>query len=528
MNQPVVTILGPNGQPARQQMNYAGAGAGFGGVMQGWTPSLKSADAALLPSLDLGNARAEDVVRNNAFASNGVQMHIDNIVGHLFRLSYKPMWKRLGISEEDARAFATDVEQAWLEIAEDPIGCHLDAERKRTFTMMIREGIGTHTRLGELTAAAEWIDRHDSPIKTAIKMVSPKRLGNPNRKGNTQKLSGGVETDRHGAPMAYWLRNASNTSLGFGSGLGENWQRISKTSKFGRIKFMHIFEPTEHGQSRGSNQFLTVMEQMHMLPKLQSTKLQNAIVNAMYAAVIESDLDTGAAMELIGADDKNNPMEIFLKNQLEYHQGANVRMNGVKIPHLVPGEKLNLQTSGNVDNGFVELEGSILRWMAAGLNLPYEAFAKDYRNSSYSSARASMLEGWRYYMGRRKIIASKFASMIFGLVFEELLHSKQITLPRNASRGFYEAKGAWLNASWIGAGRMAIDGLKEVKESIMRIEGGLSTYEKELALLGEDYQEVFAQQVREMKERKDAGLPRASWVNLEMIDNQREQPDSQS
>ena len=54
--------------------------------------------------------------------------------------------------------------------------------------------------------------------------------------------------------------------------------------------------------------------------------------------------------------------------------------------------------------------------------------------------------------------------MIFGLVFEELLHSKQITLPKGANRSFYEAKGAWLNANWIGAGRMAIDGLKEVKE----------------------------------------------------------------
>ncbi len=59
---------------------------------------------------------------------------------------------------------------------------------------------------------------------------------------------------------------------------------------------------------------------------------------------------------------------------------------------------------------------------------------------------------------------------------------------------------------------MVIDGLKEVKESIMRIEAGLSTYEKELALLGEDYQEIFAQQVREMQERKEAGLPMASWV----------------
>ncbi len=30
----------------------------------------------------------------------------------------------------------------------------------------------------------------------------------------------------------------------------------------------------------------------------------------------------------------------------------------------------------------------------------------------------------------------------------------------------------------------------------MRIEAGLSTYEKELALMGEDYQDIFRQQVR--------------------------------
>ncbi|MCV6589694.1 MAG: phage portal protein, partial [Marinobacterium sp.] len=101
-------IIAPNGYPARQQMNYQGAGAGFEGQLRGWHPGLKTADAALLPNLDLGNARAEDVVRNNAFASNGVQLHVDNIVGERFRLSYKPDHLALGISKENARAFARE------------------------------------------------------------------------------------------------------------------------------------------------------------------------------------------------------------------------------------------------------------------------------------------------------------------------------------------------------------------------------------------------------------------------------------
>ncbi len=58
---------------------------------------------------------------------------------------------------------------------------------------------------------------------------------------------------------------------------------------------------------------------------------------------------------------------------------------------------------------------------------------------------------------------------------------------------------------------MAIDGLKEVQESVMRIEAGLSTYEKELALMGEDYQDIFRQQVRNA-EREKAGLSRPVWI----------------
>lgn len=58
---------------------------------------------------------------------------------------------------------------------------------------------------------------------------------------------------------------------------------------------------------------------------------------------------------------------------------------------------------------------------------------------------------------------------------------------------------------------MAIDGLKEVQEAVMLIEAGLSTYEKECAKRGDDYQEIFAQQVRETMERRAAGLKPPAW-----------------
>ncbi len=508
-------ILDPaTGKPFME--SYSGAGRGFGGQLAGWNPPVRTADAALLPDLHRANARADDLSRNHGIASSGVQLHIDHIVGHLFRLSYKPRWRRLGISEDDARSFAQDVEAAWSEYAEDPIACGLDIERKRTFTMMVREAVGTHTRLGEVMAVGEWIDRSNFEFKTTIKMVSPHRVSNPHNRIAGDSLRQGVAVDRHGAAQGYWVRSTSNTGL-FGSGLGNDWTYVPRETQWGRQRFLHVFEPTDDGQTRGANQFMAVMEQLKMLSKLQHTALQSAVVNAMYAAVIESELDSTAAMQLIGGEAGMEPLQQWMTMMGDYHDGADIKMNGVRIPHLVPGERLSLLTNQGADNGFSDLERAFLRYTAAGLNVSYEQLTRDYSNSTYSSARAGMMDTWRYMMGRRKVIASRFASMIFGLWLEEAIQRGVVRPPRGARLDFYQAKSSWCHADWIGSGRLAIDGLKEVKEAVLRIESGLSTYEKELALMGEDYQETFSQQVREMAERKDAGLPSASWIATQAL-----------
>lgn len=509
MKSPSVTFFDTAGNPINAS-TYGESNA----TMAGWQPQAKTMDAALLPGLALGNARAEDVIKNNAFASNAVNLHVDNIVGHMFRLSYKPNFKRLGIKENEALAFAREVEAVWAEISDDP-NCYLDVERKRTFTMMVREAVGTHTRLGEAMAVPHWINRSDSLLRTCIKTLSPNRVSNPHGRADTSRLKGGISQDKYGAAQSYHVRSVQDGFMG--TGMGNRWDEIPKLTRHGRPRFIHIFEPTADGQTRGANQFVTVLEQLQMMPKMQKTKLENAVVNSMYAATIESEMGPEAAFDLLGGEANSKDLQNMLGRVADYHQGVSLKLGGASVPHLLPNEKLNLHTSGNVDNGYVDLESSVLRWLSAGLSVPYEQLARDYRQSSYSSARASMLEGWRHFMGRRKIIASRFATMVFRLAFEEIIHRKLVTLPRGATLDIYQGLGAWTNCDWIGTGRLAIDGLKEVKEAVLRIESGLSTYEKELANMGEDYQEVFAQQVREQEERREAGLPSASWIKAEVL-----------
>ncbi|MDU9562849.1 phage portal protein, partial [Escherichia coli] len=150
------TLLGPDGMTSlREYAGYHGGGSGFGGQLRAWNPPSESVDAALLPNFTRGNARADDLVRNNGYAANAIQLHQDHIVGSFFRLSHRPSWRYLGIGEEEARAFSREVETAWKEFAEDDCCC-IDVERKRTFTMMIREGVAMHAFNGELFVQATW------------------------------------------------------------------------------------------------------------------------------------------------------------------------------------------------------------------------------------------------------------------------------------------------------------------------------------------------------------------------------------
>lgn len=75
-----------------------------------------------------------------------------------------------------------------------------------------------------------------------------------------------------------------------------------------------------------------------------------------------------------------------MKGYARYYATNTVKLGGVRIPHLYPGDSLNLQTAQNADNGFSELEKALLRYIAAGLGVSYEQLSRDYSQVSYSSA----------------------------------------------------------------------------------------------------------------------------------------------
>lgn len=517
------TIVDSSGLPIKAS-GFTGGSDGFGGELASWKASTQSIDSALLPIFDTANARASDLARNHGYGKSGVQLHIDHIVGSQFKLVYKPNYRVLGLSPEATRDFVKDVEARFTDWAEDP-DCYIDAERKRTFTMLMREGAGTHCKTGEITSKVEAIRGMGTPYLTSIKTVNYSRVSNPNGVLDTHKLRAGVRMNRHGAAIGYYVRKGYVSDYFYGNRNVNKWVYVPRYLPWGRQQFLHYFEPEDADQTRGVNNLLAAMSKMKMLEKFQSTTLQNAIINAMYAAVIESDLPSEEVFRSLNGGEDSNSLSKFMNLKSEWHDQTNITLNGSRIAHLLPTEKLKMMGVNSPNSSLNDFEAGIVRYMAASLGVSYEQLAKDFSKTNYSSARASILESFRYFMGKRATIIARYATSIFSLWLEEAINIGKVKLPAGAGN-FYENKSAWTRSNWIGAGRSQIDGLKEVKEAVLRIESGLSTYEKECSLMGEDYIEVFDQQLRETKELAEQGRT-PLWMTQKQEPQTDEQEDEQ-
>jgi lambda family phage portal protein len=498
-----------------------------------WDVSSLSGDAAILPAKDKTTNRTKDLIRNNGYAAQMLQLRTSTIVGHNFKLSYAPNWSLLGLNMENdsdkkvAREFVREVEARWIDLAEDP-SCPLDAEGTRTFTQMIRAGVFQELTHGEILRSAEYINRPG--IRTAIKMINPDRLCNPDLKPDSILMRAGVTRNRRGAAQVYHIRENHHSDSRFmgmaGAGQVFKWKPVRSRTPWGRQQIIHIFDALEDGQTRGISKLAPVLERFKMLDKWQKVKLQADIVNAMYAVVIESEFDTETALSAIGGSNlnsENNPLTGLLKAKSAYHKNAGVTLDGSKLAHLFPGEKLHLLQPNAANDS--QLEDRLLRYIAAGGHFSYEQLSSNWSQTNYSSARASLGESFRYVLGEREL-HKRDASSIFALVLEEMF-SKGIIKPPRGCPGFYEAKNAWCRADWIGPGKSMIDGLKEVKEIVLLLEANLITYKSACARLGEDYKDVLDQQIIELEERKSKGLPLASWAQTQVLapDAHDENPD---
>jgi lambda family phage portal protein len=479
-----------------------------------WNPSMGSADYDMLWQKPLIDARVRDTLRNDAYVVNASRIRQDSIVGSVYFLNSKPATRVLGKQFDDTweEEFQEEVEAKFMLWAESP-NKWVDAARRNTLTDLVRLAVAGELSDGEVLASSEWLRDRGRPFHTAIQMLDIARLDTPPMFHNDRLVRRGVRRNHYGAPISYFIRRAHPSD--WMDPMVNQWKEVKARKPWGRRQIIHIFEQQRPDQTRGISDLVSALKQLRQASKFRDVSLQNAIINATFAATIESEFKE-EAFDALGAQSASDFEQTYLGGVAQYFQHAgNIKLDGARVPVMYPGTRLQLRPAGSGGPLGSDFEASMLRYFAAATGISYEEISRDYTGTNYASIRAAAGKAYQSLQVRKIITADRFATMVYWLWLEEALNEGLIeSLPNVAKNPTFFYTDNFLNlmfeaigqCDWIGASRGQIDELKETQAAVLRLKMNLTSYEQEMSRLGQDWRKVLKQRAREKEMIEELGL----------------------
>lgn len=482
-----------------------------------WRPSIQSPDVSYLPDKATALGRIEDSVRNDPYMKGAIRDRKDAIVGDNYLLTSLPDSRVLFGTRDEVweTEFAEEVE-AWWDISTKG-ETWIDAARKQDFTEMVRLATGIKLIRGEVFGAFEYLSDITRPFSTALNLISGDRIGTNGIVTNLNTVRDGVKTDAYGAPISYYVSSQDpyDFGLGFvGYGTGTSWKEVPKYTEWGRLQMMHIFSQEGAAQTRGIPQLVSGLKSMRVFKDLTDVSLQRAVAAASVIGTITSDMpaeklftalgmDAPAGMAL-SPDQVKERVDGFLSGYFDsVLSGGTTSVNGVKLPHLYPGTKLEFHNLGADQEIGSDFGKSIQRSLAALTGTSYEEFSHDLSNVSYSGLKGAFALTRKAVLTEKKQTADEVANSMLKCWLEEMICKNTFTtLPKR----FCNVRYLWSNpfrmralsrARWIGSSAIQVDELKEATAAALKLQNGLSTWSSELAKSGQDWRDVFRQMSRE-------------------------------
>lgn len=547
-----VSILGPDGNPLARRRRGPVALSGGSGPWSGapydaadrygphlamWQPYLWSPDGELNMYRDRIVSRVRDLVRNDGWASGTVTRILDNAIGPLLRPVPKPDYKYLaaytGISAFDmewAKDFGRYVDSMWRSWAITDLSRYCDAQRNSSFSQLMRIAFRHKLIDGDALAMMCWIPerigRGKAKYATAIQLIDPDRLSNPQLRFDQMSMRGGVQIDKYGAATGYWIRQAHQGDW-FSAAQSQIWDLIPRETDWGRPIIVHDFDGDRASQHRGgAGIFTPVLQRLKMLTKYDETELDAAILNAVFAAYVESPYDrdlVASALTDVNEDEEASLLS-FQNGRRHFHDEARLTIGNARVPMLYPGEKINSVTATRPTSNFKDFEAAVLRNVASGAGVAAEQVSNDWASMNYSSARSALLEAWKTLSRRRSEFNDHFSGPVRMGWMEEVFAVDEPPLPAGAP-AFIECRGAYARCTWMGPGRGWIDPVAEKQGAILGMEAALSTLEMECAEQGLDFEEVLEQRKYEVDRFKELGLEMPDWAGQKKEEGQKEPGD---
>jgi lambda family phage portal protein len=359
----VAPSIGRRRAANRMAMEYLSGQRSYDGATRGrrganWRAPDTSANAALLPQVQLLRDRSRDLVRNDSYAERGKEMWVDNAVGS-------------GITptpETGGDKLDRQIAEAWEEFVET-----CDAEAGGDFYALQALACGTIMESGDVLTRRRRRRAADGlAIPLQLQLMEPDHLDTVKQTNGGNRVVAGIELDALNRRQAYHLLpDHPGETMPFLRGLRTQSVRIPAD------QVVHVYRKTRPGQLLGVPWLASVMLDLRDLGDYDQAELVRKKIEACLSVFVTTQ--DGEDPRLLGAettDDDGYRIETLEPGMIEY---------------LQPGEDVKTATP-QPSAGYEGFVRQRLHKIAIGLRMPYILLTGDVSQVNFASYKAGLIQ----------------------------------------------------------------------------------------------------------------------------------------
>ena len=462
-------------------------------ALKSWTPRHLSAKGDVEYNLKTLRERASDLAINSPLGSAVVETMTSGVIGEGLKLFPRVQSDVVGLTPAQARELNKKIKREFELWSSEPRFCdylyrnNFAELQQILFRSMLTDGDSFVLFKRRMPTAY-------NPYSLRLQAIDGLRVSNPDNSVEMQRgrhrLINGIELDADGALSAVHIANRLwNEPTATAEPL--KWQRVRWFGRdSGCRNVLQICKDARPDQCRGVPLLAPVIESLKQLSRFNEAELGAAIVRSFFS-VFFTQKERDLTFNQITGKAATEEAEVDVKE---------FKLDSPSVTSLPAGVDVKFLSNNAAQSEFAEFTTAFIKQVGAAVNLPCEVLLKTF-NSSYSASRAALLQAENEFRQRRRAFVVDFCQPIYELFLQEAVALGRIDAP-----GFDEPlkRQAYLNAQWINEKANILDPLKEAQASVLKLEHGLTTYEKVLAEQGLNFEDVAEQLEQEKKMRPQA------------------------
>lgn len=443
-----------------------------------WIAKATSADGAILADSATLNARARQMVRDDAYAKSIVRAFRRNVVG----TGIHPAAAARDRNGKALEQFNKAIDALWFDWQRNKD--LVDIEGRRNLVAIQRWVSDELVTVGEALIVKSYLPR-ENHVGLVLQLLEPEQLDMNKLEHGDNEIRGGVEVDEYGKPLAYWVYERHPNDV---RGLNRPSPLSLESIRIPADRMIHVCDPDRVRQTRGVTRLAPIMLRLRDVHTTDYAQLLAMKAEACIGMVIKSQMEFPDAMGL------KQPVDADGGATREDTDGNDeLAMQPLMVARLAPGEEMQSFTPTRPGSSYEPYMKSQLRAVSAGAGISYEQVARDFTNGSYSSQRQAMLEDRREYEPLQEILITSLLQPIWEEFISWAVMESRISAP-----GYAKQQDMYQYAEWRGQGWSWIDPEKEVNAHEKAITLGIETKTNICLERGLDFREVAAKRAEEV------------------------------